>query len=310
MDTNQSAARQARRFYQDNVRNDWVWPNPPRPKRSDDELKGVSEFRERFYGTPSESESETSLQKKSSGEAYKFDSPDSVGLVVAANKEEKMRKRRKDLEEEMSWNEGLAVFEARRDQWTGAAAARSRISKAKKLQSRVNGGERKASQAESSKSPADSGTEVTSHYFADSHSTCSDPHAQEILVPVAPRLLAQNAIRISIGEKVYPDIYNKVVLSARTPSVPINLSDMTKALVQGWKEHGEWPPRPAPPDPLAGRRKSSIGQMLGGLGRMRSDEPFLNAHPHVRKGVESVKKVFRMSGSQGSGSSNSPVPKE
>lgn len=34
-----------------------------------------------------------------------------------------------------------------------------------------------------------------------------------------------------------------MVTQGITPAVPINLSDVVRALVQGWKENGDWPPR-------------------------------------------------------------------
>ncbi|KAF2834606.1 hypothetical protein M501DRAFT_1009059 [Patellaria atrata CBS 101060] len=115
-----------------------------------------------------------------------------------------------------------------------------------------------------------------------------------------------HAIAAQINPALYPEIYTKVVLSSRTPSVPINLADMTRALVQGWKDDGEWPPKPSIPEPvIAGKRgklarrvvpgmRGEVGE--GGQGAVASREK----HPHVKRGVESVKRAFRLSGS-GSG---------
>lgn len=34
-----------------------------------------------------------------------------------------------------------------------------------------------------------------------------------------------------------------MVTQGITPAVPINLSDVVRALVQGWKDNGDWPPK-------------------------------------------------------------------
>jgi len=61
------------------------------------------------------SDNDTSDNEKS---AYRFDSPETVGKEVS--KEEKKRKRKQDMIEEMKWNEGLRCWSARRDCWTAA----------------------------------------------------------------------------------------------------------------------------------------------------------------------------------------------
>ncbi|KAL2820443.1 hypothetical protein BJX63DRAFT_313737 [Aspergillus granulosus] len=77
-----------------------------------------------------------------------------------------------------------------------------------------------------------------------STSTTTDPF-HDPLVPVVPSLISiSNPIRASITPAMYPSIYSKVVLQGLTPTVPINLADMTKAMVQGWKADGQWPPKP------------------------------------------------------------------
>ncbi|KAJ0422852.1 hypothetical protein BJY00DRAFT_279566 [Aspergillus carlsbadensis] len=64
-------------------------------------------------------------------------------------------------------------------------------------------------------------------------------------IPVVPSLIStSNPIRASITPSMYPSIYSKVVIQGLTPTVPINLADMTKAMVQGWKADGQWPPKP------------------------------------------------------------------
>ncbi|OJK00806.1 hypothetical protein ASPACDRAFT_77707 [Aspergillus aculeatus ATCC 16872] len=83
-------------------------------------------------------------------------------------------------------------------------------------------------------------------------SSSEQPQAQQPLrtleepfIPVVPSLISgTNPIRASITPAMYPSIYSKVVIQGLTPTVPINLADVTKAMVQGWKADGQWPPKP------------------------------------------------------------------
>ncbi|KAB8069822.1 hypothetical protein BDV29DRAFT_182060 [Aspergillus leporis] len=69
---------------------------------------------------------------------------------------------------------------------------------------------------------------------------------EDPFIPVVPSLIStSNPIRASITPSMYPSIYSKVVVQGLTPTVPINLADVTKAMVQGWKSDGQWPPKPA-----------------------------------------------------------------
>jgi hypothetical protein len=84
----------------------------------------------------------------------------------------------------------------------------------------------------------------------------------ETLLPIAPPLLPPaNPMRASITPALYASIYEKVVVHSLQPSCPINLGDMVRACVAGWKRDGEWPPRVAGPEPAAlvavKRRKSA-----------------------------------------------------
>ncbi|KAF2460562.1 hypothetical protein BDY21DRAFT_384141 [Lineolata rhizophorae] len=256
--------RAAQRMLNERVRNDFEWdPETPEPGP----LEGAVEYRERYYGTTSGPDSEPDVAE----EPYKFESPDSIGNAMERRRKRRKRRRRKALEEEMTWNEGMECFVRRRDAWTSATR---------------------------SPDPAtpflpNSSEETTT---SDAHQNGSLGYSTP-LVPLAPPILPpDNPIRAGISPRTYTDIYSKVVLSSRTPTVPINLADMTGALVHGWKEAGEWPPKPNPPDPLIGRRKRASGSHGG-----RTDGILAN-HPHVKKGVESMKRVLRLSGSShGSG---------
>lgn len=291
MENNQSASRAARRFLDERVRNDWDWPSLPDPwSQSDDDVCRVTSFRERYYGDSSPSD--TDDDDAAGSDPYRFDSPDSIANAVEIKAHRRKRKRRAALEQEMQHNEGLRMFVERRDVWTGVAS----VNKYRKLQHQSVVAEQSPSDlAEISSSNAPTPMSIDS--------TTSDPTAHleppptdatastESLVPVAPPLLPDNAIRKSISPRAYPDIFNKIVVSTRTPAVPINLSDMTKALVAGWKENGEWPPKAAPLDPLAGKKRTALAAV-----RAENGEPFLAHHPHLQKGVESVRKIFHLNG--------------
>ncbi|KAF4313885.1 hypothetical protein GTA08_BOTSDO00380 [Botryosphaeria dothidea] len=379
MESNQSAARDARRYLTERVRNDWAFPgiddgaaadSPDAPatafryEPSEEELRGVSEFRERYYGsTDDDNDSsddgddgqEQGAGDDTEGKEYKFDSPDHVGRRLEERAERRKRRRRARLEEEMAWNEGVTCFVRRRDAWTGAASVRkfarrrSRASadmeqdevEAQRAVEKVlketavveevvvkkeeeeeeeeeeEDGEQKGDSANEVEAEVDGGGEVGESAEGPKETerriNIDIPASEEPLVPLAPPMLPHNAIRQSITPKAYPDIYGKIVVAGQTPKVPINLAHMTRALVQGWKDDGEWPPRPGPVDPLMGRKKIAIGggkvstlaAVLGGgsddnkgnasTGSAHHGE-FLAHHPHLQRGVESVKKVFRLSG--------------
>lgn len=81
---------------------------------------------------------------------------------------------------------------------------------------------------------------------AESCSSSGESDHEEPLIPVVPSMIATtNPIRASITPAMYPSIYSKVVVQGLTPTVPINLADVTKAMVQGWKADGQWPPKAA-----------------------------------------------------------------
>jgi hypothetical protein len=326
MNENQSAARHARRFLAEHVRSDWDWPSVlPAQPFSDERPDSPLEYRERYYGTTSGSESGLGEPEVAGAkDPYKFDSPDSIATAIWERREQRKRKRQQAFEDECRWNEGMAVFAKRRDVWTGAVASGANgkmevegeaegDAEAEQRKLKKQGDDRQGVGATvTHRSPTTSSSE--SAMMSTAPSTPIRPPDGGLLIPIAKPMLASNAIRKSITPKAYPDIYNKVVLSSRTPSVPINLADMTKAIVQGWKDNGEWPPKTTPLDPLMGKRKSALDGVHHSpkeVNRINPEATFLSNHPHVKKGVESVKRVFRLSGSQGSGSSqHTPGPGE
>lgn len=283
MESNQSAARAARRFLDERVRDDWEWPQKPDCwSASDEEVRRATVFRERYYGDSSPESSDD----EAATDPYKFDSPDSIGHALERKVQRRKRRRRAALEHEMKENEGLRIWVERRDAWTGAAAVRKyAMQRAAATTSTVEA-------TVGSIDPTSSDASTPMDTDSQSSSRDDEPASVEPLVPLARPFLADNAIRKSITPKTYPDIFNKIVLSARTPSVPINLSDMTKALVQGWQENGEWPPKAAALDPLAGKKRAA----LAGVKADNGTEPFLSHHPHLQKGMDSVKRIFHLNG--------------
>lgn len=298
MESNQTAARSAKRFLDERTRNDWTYPALPPPwEHSDEEVRNATEVRERYYGESESSDSDieprTGASKEAEHDAYKFDTPDAIGDAVGRTRGQRRKRRRLRLEEDMAENEGLRIWVERRDAWTGAASVR------------------KYGVPSPSKAPTisqhDSGNGAVDTMQLDAPATSppaptsdpATPTAQDTfdLVPVAPRLLPDNPIRASINPNAYSDIYAKIVTSSRTPSVPINLADMTRALVQGWKDINEWPPKIGVVDPLAGRKRGSNGARGIGVG----SGGFIHRHPHLEKGVGSVKKILHLNGHHGEG---------
>ncbi|KAL2116629.1 hypothetical protein VTJ04DRAFT_8797 [Mycothermus thermophilus] len=233
-------------------------------------------FRPRLDWTSDLSDSDEPPQPLS---PYRFDSPDAVGAAVNSAIEAKRARRRRAIREEAKWNPGLACFEARRDAWTGARTVRMKPkppspvspSSPRRLfwrHHRTQSTPAPVSPASppSSDSPLQqqaAGRNSTTTATSESDPTggsqrtaSSDSTAPHVLYPVhtvlpipPPLLPPQNPIRASIQPSMYASLYDKVVLQGLQPACPINLSDMLRACVVGWKRDGEWPPRPSYPVP-------------------------------------------------------------
>ena len=181
------------------------------------------------------------------------------------------RKRRARLLDEMRWNPGLRTYIARRDAWTGGVLRSSPPPPAAAA----------GAPPASTTAPTTSATTTTgsnsSHFPPAAAPPIIPPTDLLELVPLHPPLLPpSNPIRASITPATYASIYSKVVTQGLTPTIPINLADVTRALVQGWKADGEWPPQGgqlgAGGEGLAGAGKRRAGRgVLGGLrgGRLR-----------------------------------------
>ncbi|KAK3397082.1 hypothetical protein B0T20DRAFT_394243 [Sordaria brevicollis] len=103
-------------------------------------------------------------------------------------------------------------------------------------------------------------TTVPSTTTTTSSSSAPDNHSSypvQTLLPLPPPLLPpQNPMRASVTPSIYPSLYDKIIINNMQPSCPVNLSDMLRACVVGWKRDGEWPPKSqytnvaAPPMPV------------------------------------------------------------
>ncbi|OLN80956.1 hypothetical protein CCHL11_10385 [Colletotrichum chlorophyti] len=241
---------------------------------------------------------------------FRFDSPDAIGAAVKASVAEKRARRRRALREEMEWNDGLACFEARRNAWTGARTVRLRAkpvsptatfsplsprrlffrssishpsgttsaspsSPAQPLQ-KPPSNEASAVVSDGSELSKDPSKELTAQKSKDSARSVTSPVSAtfpvETVVPVpAPLLPPGNPMRASITPSVYIPLYEKVIVHALTPSCPVNLSDMIRACVVGWKRDGEWPPKAAAAEPgivAVRRRKKSMAEGQNATRRM------------------------------------------
>ncbi|TQW00072.1 mitochondrial AAA ATPase [Cordyceps javanica] len=226
------------------------------------------------------------------------DSQSSLPLAALA----RQAKRRRAIREEASWNPGLACFEARRDAWTGAKTVRVRSKPASATPSQpisprsprrfffrrsmssspptaaavlavanATSADLCGTASDSSSAPQDELRKADSH--ADG-STANTPatsttteemrtYPVETLLPVAqPILPPNNPLRASITPNVYLGLYDKVILHNLQPSCPINLADMLRSCVTGWKRDGEWPPRSTPCNPPVAKKKSSRHRKL------------------------------------------------
>lgn len=280
---------------------------------------------------------------------FKFDTPDSVGQAVTAAKVARKARRRREIRKEMAWNDGLACFEARRNAWTGAKVAQIRPKPSSPLspasprrglfwrthsRSLSNSGQTPIAPASPSPispsqpqsdaapfSPIEGGSGSTTPNDnlspktsrTDSHKA-SEALLVETLLPVPPPLLPPaNPMRASINPTLYNSIYEKVVVNSLQPSCPINLSDMVRACVSGWKRDGEWPPRPSVPEPAAvvavKRKKSSVSAIVSSNtaptsapGRKMSFS-FLAGHGRAHDGDHKTRRESAAGGEDGSGGS-------
>ncbi|KAL7928681.1 hypothetical protein V8C35DRAFT_317491 [Trichoderma chlorosporum] len=241
---------------------------------------------------------------------------------------EKRALRRRAARDEMTWNEGLACFEARRNAWTGAKTVRVRSKPVSSPPVSPRSPRRFFFRRSISSSPpspglidhialgdsptgtiSDNSSAKDERDFKKQGSGDSDRVSDrllpvETLLPIPhPILPPNNSFRASITPSIYLSLYDKVILNNLQPSCPINLADMIRSCVTGWKRDGEWPPKPAPePIVITMRRKkakkaattttgASVGitarrMSFGLLGRDKDDES--HAGMGIRKSLQKV----------------------
>ena len=213
------AAQSAKHELQSRLRSDWVYP-PLSSQPSSPIISTGSPIKWRPRDSDSSSQTPSSphlTSPEAPSDPYKYENPDSFAHLVLNRKHERHTR----LQDEMSWNEGLAIFVHRRDTWSGA----------RELPPLDSG-------------PSDAGY-ISPNCFTTGTTLPASSSSSPIspVVPVAPPFLASNPLRASINASAYPVLYSKIVIQGLTPKVPVNLSDMVRALVEGWKSEGEWPPK-------------------------------------------------------------------
>lgn len=290
----QAEIREARRMLQGRVRTDWNYPALPqyqesKPPLQDEESKVAGfkfhtpradehfeplEWRERDYASSdadSEEDDNEIAAVRAGSEKSVFSGTQkakdiaSMAEDISNRRLARKRKRKELLEEEMQWNDGLSHWTMQRDAWCVAKTAEQ----VREFESR-QGEEVKTDSASTSASVGSTPRTSTSSASAQAASTstsATSPDANtsvagmsvappsHMLVPVMPKILPHHPIRKKISPAMYPEIYSKIIVQARTPSVPINLSVMIWALVQGWIDDGEWPPKPGPVEKSLAKKK-------------------------------------------------------
>ncbi|CEO60451.1 hypothetical protein PMG11_05078 [Penicillium brasilianum] len=375
------AIREAKIFVRQVVRNDWEFDSSlyadgtrPPPSTSSTltdgtlcENREVVEWRCReFDSAGSELEPQSSDQSDSDCQSPSRAAGD-PGI-------ERRRRRRRQMEDEMAWNEGLRMWMARRDAWSGARTQRQIRAKEKKRklsaaasQNQANGssdvktvdaaqdggagippptdppthgevgdtsmlankteaclsitdkekGEdqlhRQEQEEEQSTAPDEEtkrkestetcitepdqtpsytsrvGAEDRDKDSGDESDSEEEEELDEPLIPVAPPFISSaNPVRATITPSIYPSIYTKVVVQGMTPTIPVNLADLTKAMVQGWKSDGQWPPKPAV--------SSIVLQDDASVPKKAADSPADGAPQSRRKNsiTNAMRKVFHM----------------
>ncbi|MCJ1229136.1 hypothetical protein MMC12_005801 [Toensbergia leucococca] len=238
----------------------WTWP--PQAPLPPNRTTASTPYHPRLSDSPSPSPPPTP-------NPYKYDSPDSIpSASPPSSPGPRKRKRHQRLCDEMAWNSGLDTWVRRRDAWTGAVDAPPAEPLTPATPTTPT---RPSSQTvitptspkHSSNQPTTTTTTMT-----------PNPYNPPLVPHPIPLLPATNPTRAAITPRTYPSIYSKIVLQGLTPSVPINLSDLTRAIVEGWKEEGAWPPPPggrsAEPDVVVGGGKRKEGGLARrGVGKVR-----------------------------------------
>ncbi|KAH6640691.1 hypothetical protein F5144DRAFT_484839 [Chaetomium tenue] len=195
-------------------------------------------FRPRAEWTSDLSDDDQPVQCSAS--PFRFDSPEAVGAAVHNSIENKRACRRRAVRDEIKWNPGLACFEARRNAWTGAKTVRLKPkpaspaspSSARRLFWRHQKTQSTVSQTAviTSSSPPGPTSPISPTTTRTSTTTASDSDSAG-----AHRTISQDSSA--------PAILHPIYTISQQPSCPVNLADMLRACVVGWKRDGEWPPK-------------------------------------------------------------------
>jgi len=250
----------------------------------------------------------------------KFSCPDDVAVYLERKLQSRKRRKMRTLEEELSWNKGLCFFMRRRNAWTGALSqdevksreeAKARKSKDEKrsdVESEASHTDGKdQDESSSNNSDTDSGIEVSPPSPAPADETPAetspfDPPSTpdsfiNVMVPISiPFLPANHPVRSSIMARTHSELYEKIVRDSRTPAVPLNLAHMMRVIVQGWKDEGNWPPKSAMAEAGIATKK----KVKAGSSAKTTDNKGVGlfvGHKHLQRGVESVRRALRLSGS-------------
>ncbi|MCJ1392474.1 hypothetical protein MMC18_005341 [Xylographa bjoerkii] len=248
----EAVARDTNRKIHAHVRDDWEWP--PLTLAKHNRIDGDTKWCKRRSDVSASSTT-------SSPDPYKFETPDSIASEVSSQK----RKRRREFLEEMDWNDGLRIYATRRNDWTGG---------------------RLSLEATSSFDVTDTET------MADAAKHQEDTVSVEMVPVPSPLIPPSNLIRSTITPASYPAIYNKVIIEGITPKIPINLSDMTRAIVTGWKASGEWPPTPQSVNQTTIARKKKRRSWHAALDSSGFLSPGEGSRSIAMRGVGRVKKAL------------------
>lgn len=251
-----------RRFLADAVKTNWTWEGPlpgdeapPEDTLVEDPADLEWKERDEWLSNVSDSEvdpntpasKKTPISPTTPKSPFRFDSPDGVGDTINKTESDRKRRRKRRLREEMDWNNGLRCFVERRDAWTGARHVKPAVARAPSPPKRMS-----FSSGDGGSSTAVEPEEPESEWEDD-----------DTEIPIAPSLIPpENPMRASIKPDVYNTIYDKVITQQLTPSCPINLKDVTRSCVQGWKRDGEWPPRPGPESPKTKKNRMSVAALF------------------------------------------------
>ena len=266
----QAAAKAARRQILELVRNDWAYEPASsgsgcqsavasRPDLDSD----VVEWRAREQEDTSCSETEDTKGRSglwAKSKPYRFENPDAVAQSII----ERKARRRKRMQEEMQWNEGLRLWTSRRDAWTGARAPSMQHSTPAALETGATSDESAAGSSNDDDSTDiakvashDSTTQQQGLESAQKLPSPTDDREETLIPVVQPNSLYGNHSRAPVNPNAYPTIYSRLIVQSNAPTVPLNLKHVTRALVHGWKANGEWPPKPTPRNDVPVRKRGS-----------------------------------------------------